>query len=380
MVFLPFAGFVISKISNGLKKRTNQGQIDVGKMMSITEETLYGLRIIKGFNAQSHMIEKYKESNNRLFKVMVGISRRVYIASPVSEFLGVIATAGVLLYGGNLVFAGEIYPDVFIGYLILFSQLITPFKSISKAIYDSSQGISALNRVEEVLFEEETIKTVPEYDNLSSFSNEITYSNVGFMYEEDWVLKEINLTIKKGQTIALVGHSGSGKTTLADLLIRFYDVQEGQILIDGKNIKNVNLHELRSLMGVVTQESVLFNDTIFNNIAFGLKNISKDEVLNASKMANAHGFISKLEQGYETIIGDAGNKLSGGQRQRLSIARALLKNPTILILDEATSSLDTASEKAVQEALDRLMKNRTSLVIAFFLYGYQSIFFIRLYI
>ncbi|MDG2370252.1 MAG: ABC transporter ATP-binding protein [Flavobacteriales bacterium] len=364
LVFLPFAGFVISKISNGLKKRTNQGQIDVGKMMSITEETLYGLRIIKGFNAQSHMIEKYKESNNRLFKVMVGISRRVYIASPVSEFLGVIATAGVLLYGGNLVFAGEIYPDVFIGYLILFSQLITPFKSISKAIYDSSQGISALNRVEEVLFEEETIKTVPEYDNLSSFSNEITYSNVGFKYEEDWVLKEINLTIKKGQTIALVGHSGSGKTTLADLLIRFYDVQEGQILIDGKNIKNVNLHELRSLMGVVTQESVLFNDTIFNNIAFGLKNISKDEVLNASKMANAHGFISKLEQGYETIIGDAGNKLSGGQRQRLSIARALLKNPTILILDEATSSLDTASEKAVQEALDRLMKNRTSLVIA----------------
>jgi subfamily B ATP-binding cassette protein MsbA len=364
LVFLPIAGFIISKISNGLKKRTNQGQIDVGKMMSITEETLYGLRIVKGFNAQSHMVNKYEESNNRLFKVMVGISRRVYIASPVSEFLGVIATAGVLLYGGNLVFAGEIYPDVFIGYLILFSQLITPFKSISKAIYDSSQGISALNRVEEVLFEEETIKTKLEFQDLGTFSNEIRYSNVGFKYDEEWVLKDVDLTIKKGQTVALVGHSGSGKTTLADLLIRFYDVQQGEILIDGKNIKNLDLHELRSLMGVVTQESVLFNDSIFNNIAFGLNNISNEDVVNASKMANAHGFISKLENGYQTLIGDAGNKLSGGQRQRLSIARALLKNPTILILDEATSSLDTASEKAVQEALDRLMKNRTSLVIA----------------
>ncbi|MBM78884.1 MAG: antibiotic ABC transporter ATP-binding protein [Crocinitomicaceae bacterium] len=364
LIFLPVAGFVISKISNGLKKRTNQGQIDVGKMMSITEETLYGLRIVKGFNAQSQMIDKYKESNNRLFKVMVGISRRVYIASPVSEFLGVIATAGVLLYGGNLVFAGEIYPDIFIGYLILFSQLITPFKAISKAMYDSSQGISALNRVEEVLFEEETIKSDSKCLNINSFSKEICYSNVGFKYEKDWVLKDINITIKKGQTAALVGHSGSGKTTLADLLIRFYDVQEGEILIDGKNIKNVDLNQLRSLMGVVTQESVLFNDTIFNNIAFGLKKVSKEEVVNASKMANAHGFISKLDNGYETVIGDAGNKLSGGQKQRISIARALLKNPNILILDEATSSLDTASEKAVQEALDHLMKNRTSLVIA----------------
>ncbi len=364
LIFLPISGFIISKISNGLKKRTNQGQIDIGKMMSITEETLYGLRIVKGFNAQSHMINKYKESNNRLFKVMVGISRRVYIASPVSEFLGVIATAGVLMYGGKLVFEGQIYPDIFIGYLILFSQLITPFKSISKAIYDSSQGISALNRLEEVLFEEETIKTILNPELLTSFNDSICYSNVSFKYEEDWVLKNIDLTIKKGQTVALVGHSGSGKTTLADLLIRFYDVQQGEITIDGKNIKNIDLHELRSLMGVVTQESVLFNDSIFNNIAFGLKNISEDDVVNASKMANAHGFISKLENGYQTTIGDAGNKLSGGQRQRLSIARALLKNPTILILDEATSSLDTASEKAVQEALNRLMKNRTSLVIA----------------
>ena len=366
IIFLPIAGFVISRISSGLKKRSKLGQENVGNMLSMTEESLYGLRIIKSFNAQQFILERFKAQSGYLYRLMLGVNRRVFMASPVSEFLGVVATAGVLLYGGRLVLGNEILPDVFIGYLILFSQLISPFKSISKAIYDSSQGIAALNRVDAVLNEEEKIVDSPNALEKLIFKNEISFENIHFKYDEQEILNNISFQIPHGETVALVGHSGAGKTTLADLLIRLHDVSSGQITIDGHNIKNINSSALRSLMGVVSQESILFNDNVYNNIAFGDSdvNVNEEKVIEAAKMANAHEFIIALENGYKTIIGDGGNKLSGGQKQRISIARALYKNPQILILDEATSSLDTASEKAVQQALDRLMQNRTSLVIA----------------
>mgnify|MGYP001227764128 FL=1 len=364
IIFLPIAGFVISRISSGLKKRSKLGQENVGNMLSMTEESLYGLRIIKSFNAQQFILEKFKDQSGYLYRLMLGVNRRVFMASPVSEFLGVVATAGVLLYGGRLVLGNEILPDVFIGYLILFSQLISPFKSISKAIYDSSQGIAALNRVDAVLNEEEKIVDSPNALEKLSFKNEISFEKIHFKYDEQEILNNISFQIPHGETVALVGHSGAGKTTLADLLIRLHEVSSGQITIDGHNIKNINSSALRSLMGVVSQESILFNDNVYNNIAFGDSDVNEEKVIEAAKMANAHEFIIALENGYKTNIGDSGNKLSGGQKQRISIARALYKNPQILILDEATSSLDTASEKAVQQALDRLMKNRTSLVIA----------------
>ena len=364
IIFLPIAGFVISRISSGLKKRSKLGQENVGNMLSMTEESLYGLRIIKSFNAQQFILQRFKAQSGYLYRLMLGVNRRVFMASPVSEFLGVVATAGVLLYGGRLVLGDEILPDVFIGYLILFSQLISPFKSISKAIYDSSQGIAALNRVDAVLNEEEKIVDSPNALEKLIFKNEISFENIHFKYDEQEILNNISFQIPHGETVALVGHSGAGKTTLADLLIRLHDVSSGQITIDGHNIKNINSSALRSLMGVVSQESILFNDNVYNNIAFGDSDVNEEKVIEAAKMANAHEFIIALENGYKTIIGDGGNKLSGGQKQRISIARALYKNPQILILDEATSSLDTASEKAVQQALDRLMQNRTSLVIA----------------
>ena len=364
IIFLPIAGFVISRISSGLKKRSKLGQENVGNMLSMTEESLYGLRIIKSFNAQQFILKRFKAQSGYLYRLMLGVNRRVFMASPVSEFLGVVATAGVLLYGGRLVLGNEILPDVFIGYLILFSQLISPFKSISKAIYDSSQGIAALNRVDAVLNEEEKIVDSPNALEKLIFKNEISFENIHFKYDEQEILNNISFQIPHGETVALVGHSGAGKTTLADLLIRLHDVSSGQITIDGHNIKNINSSALRSLMGVVSQESILFNDNVYNNIAFGDSDVNEEKVIEAAKMANAHEFIIALENGYKTIIGDGGNKLSGGQKQRISIARALYKNPQILILDEATSSLDTASEKAVQQALDRLMQNRTSLVIA----------------
>lgn len=364
IIFLPIAGFVISRISSGLKKRSKLGQENVGNMLSMTEESLYGLRIIKSFNAQQFILQRFKAQSGYLYRLMLGVNRRVFMASPVSEFLGVVATAGVLLYGGRLVLGNEILPDVFIGYLILFSQLISPFKSISKAIYDSSQGIAALNRVDAVLNEEEKIVDSPNALEKLIFKNEISFENIHFKYDEQEILNNISFQIPHGETVALVGHSGAGKTTLADLLIRLHDVSSGQITIDGHNIKNINSSALRSLMGVVSQESILFNDNVYNNIAFGDSDVNEEKVIEAAKMANAHEFIIALENGYKTIIGDGGNKLSGGQKQRISIARALYKNPQILILDEATSSLDTASEKAVQQALDRLMQNRTSLVIA----------------
>tara|TARA_B110000027_G_scaffold60954_2_gene65576 strand:+ start:1313 stop:3142 length:1830 start_codon:yes stop_codon:yes gene_type:complete len=363
VLFLPVAGIIISKISNGLKKRSKQGQENLGDILSLTEETLFGLRIIKSFNAQSFMNTKFEGKSNSLYSLMLGINRRVYLASPISEFLGVLATSGVLLYGGNLVLNDFIQPDVFIGYLILFSQLISPFKSISKAIYDSSQGIAALERIEKITLQNQLIKNNPINQEPVIFSNEISFNNVSFKYNQEQVLDNISFKIKKGETVAIVGHSGAGKSTIADLLIRFYDVVSGEINIDNLNVKEINLSQLRNLMGVVTQDSILFNDSVVNNIAFGVE-IDNSRVLESAKMANADEFIQNLDKKYETFIGDTGNKLSGGEKQRLSIARAIYKNPEILVLDEATSSLDTKSEKAVQEALNRLMKNRTSLVIA----------------
>ena len=363
VLFLPIAGLIISKISNGLKKRSKKGQENLGDILSLTEETLFGLRIIKSFNAQAFMNNKFERKSNSLYSLMLGINRRIYLASPISEFLGVLATSGVLLYGGNLVLNEFIQPDVFIGYLILFSQLISPFKSISKAVYDSSQGIAALERIEKITLQDQLIKNSPATPQPISFNKEISFNNVSFKYNQEQVLENISFKIKKGETVAIVGHSGAGKSTIADLLIRFYDVVEGSINIDNINVKKINLSQLRNLMGVVTQDSILFNDTVINNIAFGVE-IENSQVLESAKMANADEFIQNLDEKYETFIGDAGNKLSGGEKQRLSIARAIYKNPEILILDEATSSLDTKSEKAVQEALNRLMKNRTSLVIA----------------
>lgn len=363
LLFLPIAGIIISKISNGLKKRSKKGQENLGDILSLTEETLFGLRIIKSFNAQAFMNNKFERKSNSLFSLMLGINRRIYLASPISEFLGVLATSGVLLYGGNLVLNEFIQPDVFIGYLILFSQLISPFKSISKAVYDSSQGIAALERIEKITLQDQLIKNSPATPQPINFNKEISFNNVSFKYNQEQVLENISFKIKKGETVAIVGHSGAGKSTIADLLIRFYDVVEGSINIDNINVKKINLSQLRNLMGVVTQDSILFNDTVINNIAFGVE-IENSQVLESAKMANADEFIQNLDEKYETFIGDAGNKLSGGEKQRLSIARAIYKNPEILILDEATSSLDTKSEKAVQEALNRLMKNRTSLVIA----------------
>ena len=364
LLFLPLAGLIISKISNGLKKRSQKGQQNLGNILALSEETLFGIRIIKSFNAQKFMKERFNSDSHKLYKLMLSITRRVYLASPVSEFLGVLATSGVLIYGGNLVFNNEIQPDVFIGYLILFSQLITPFKSISKAIYDSSQGIAALDRIETITLEENLIADISKNENQVTFLNKISFNKVYFKYEKDQVLHNISFKINKGETVAIVGHSGAGKSTIADLLVRFYDVNEGQIKIDNVDIRDIGLTDLRKIMGVVTQDSILFNDSVINNIGLGINNIDRNRVIEATKMANAHGFIENLENKYDTVIGDGGNKLSGGQKQRLSIARAIYKNPEILILDEATSSLDSKSEKAVQEALDRLMTNRTSLVIA----------------
>ncbi|HAE31159.1 MAG TPA: antibiotic ABC transporter ATP-binding protein, partial [Flavobacteriales bacterium] len=271
--------------------------------------------------------------------------------------------AVVLWFGGQLVFGGELIGSFFIAYIAFLSQLIAPFKSITNAYSNAQRGLAALTRIKEITEAEVTILD-GEKDSISSFSKEVKYSNVSFRYQTEYVLKGIELTIEKGKTIALVGQSGSGKTTMADLLPRFYDVTEGAILIDGVDIRNAKLHDVRDLMGVVTQNPILFNDTVFNNIAFGKPNATKEEVMEAARIANAHDFILELEQGYDTRIGDSGGKLSGGQRQRLSIARAILKNPAILILDEATSALDTESERLVQDALNKLMQNRTSLVIA----------------
>ncbi len=362
--FFPLSGFLIGLIGKSLRRSASKGQEKLGGLVAHLEETLGGLRIIKAFNAKEASKEKFRNFNEDYNNVMIKMYRKGDLASPVSEFLGIALIATVLLYGGRLVFDGEIRSSMFITYIGLLSQLISPFKSITSAYSNAQRGLSAMDRIKEIINADATIKDPVDPIEKEHFDTQIEYKNVSFNYGKEAVLKNINLIVPKGKMIALVGQSGAGKSTLADLLPRFYDVTDGELLLDGIDIKKLSLRSLRSHLGVVTQTPILFNDTIHNNIAFGLSNVSEEEVITAAKIANAHEFIEKLENGYLTTVGDGGGSLSGGQRQRISIARAVLKNPAILILDEATSSLDTESERLVQDALNKLMQNRTSIVIA----------------
>ncbi|MCM1137671.1 MAG: ABC transporter ATP-binding protein/permease [Muribaculum sp.] len=367
LVLLPIAGLVMGRVGKRLKRKSLQGQQQWGVLMSNIEETLGGLRIIKAFNAEDKVRYRFHEGNQRFYNITNSVQRRQSLAHPMSEFLGTITIAIVLCFGGTLILSGNSTMDAasFIYYLVIFYSIINPAKDLSKAVYSIQKGLASMVRVDAILDATNPIKDPENPQEISDFKGNVVYDNVTFGYDADVpVVNCVNLDIKPGETVALVGQSGSGKSTLADLLPRFYDVQQGSIKVDGKDIRDLRVHELRGLMGNVNQEAILFNDSIFNNIAFGVKNATKEEVIEAAKIANAHEFIMSTEHGYDTNIGDRGCRLSGGQRQRLSIARAILKNPPILILDEATSALDSESEKLVQEALERLMKNRTTLVIA----------------
>ena len=366
LVLLPIAGFLIGKVGKALKKQSKESQNRLAGMVSTIEESISGLRIIKGFNAIRYSKEKFDEQNEKYSKTLVGVHRKREMSSPMSEFLSAIVVIIVLWFGGNLILGGgsNIGAADFITYIVVFSQIISPAKSFSQGYYNIQKGVASAERIFEILDADEVITEKENALEIKDFNNEIEYHDVSFRYGKDDVLKDINLKIPKGKVIALVGESGGGKSTLVDLLPRFYDVCEGKILIDGHDIRDYKISDLRGLMGIVTQETILFNDTVFNNIAFGMENVSKEAVIEAAKVANAHEFIMEMEHGYETNIGDRGMNLSGGQRQRLSIARAVLKNPPILILDEATSSLDTESERLVQDALSNVMSQRTSIVIA----------------
>ncbi|MPQ47253.1 ATP-binding cassette domain-containing protein [Marinifilum sp. N1E240] len=366
-VLLPIAGTIIGRIGRTLKGRSRKGQNLMADLLSTIEETLSGLRIIKAFTAEKKVTEKFVDENNDYRRTMNSLMRRRVLAHPVSEFLGTVVIVIVLWYGGRLIINGEgnMNGADFITYLVVFYSIINPAKAFSKAYYSIQKGLAAMDRIDQVLNAESTIVDKDDAKQVEKFENAIEYKNVSFSYNgERQVLKNVELEIPKGKTVALVGQSGSGKTTFVDLLPRFYDVNEGSINVDGVDIRDYKMKDLRNLMGNVNQESILFNDTIFNNIAFGVENATMEDVIEAAKIANAHDFITATEDGYDTNIGDRGGKLSGGQRQRLSIARAVLKNPPIMILDEATSALDTESERLVQDALDKLMQNRTSLVIA----------------
>ena len=364
-VLLPIAGFVVGRIGRSLKKQTNKAQVKWGEILSQMEETLTGLRIIKGFNAEQKVKKQFYGLIDDIFGIKNRISYRRDLASPISEFLGVTILSGVLWFGGNLVLNGDILsPGSFITYVALFSQIINPAKALSQAVYNVNRGTATLDRLNEILEAPVTVNDIASPMQLNEFKDSITFENVGFSYQDDSILHNINLTVKKGKLVALVGSSGAGKSTLADLVPRFHDVSEGQLLIDGINIKNYSLHSLRKQISIVTQEPILFNDTIAANIALGKPEATEDEIIAAAKIANAYDFIIKKEGGFNSTIGDRGSKLSGGERQRLTIARAVLKNPPILILDEATSALDTESEKLVQDAINNMMQNRTSIVIA----------------
>jgi subfamily B ATP-binding cassette protein MsbA len=369
LVLLPIAGLIIGRIGKSLKKKSVQAQEKMGELLSNIEETLSGLRIIHAFTAEKSASKKFGGLNNQHYGLMNKIGRRRDLASPVSEFLGTVVMTVVMYFGGLLVLGSnsKLEPSEFIAFIAIFSQVITPAKSLTSAWYNIQKGLASSERIYKILDAEVLVKDPEHPAEAKPFSDKIHFDGISFSYtKEDGksVLKNISLEIPKGKTVALVGQSGSGKTTLADMLPRYYDVDKGKITIDGVNIKDIRITDLRSLMGIVTQESILFNDTVFNNIAFGMENATEEEVIAAAKIANANDFITAMSDGYQTSIGDRGSKLSGGQRQRLSIARAVLKNPPILILDEATSALDTESERLVQEALINLMKQRTTLVIA----------------
>ena len=363
---LPIGGIVIGKIGKSLKKDSKEGQTRLANIIANIEETISGLRIIKAFNAIDYTNEKFEEQNYGYSKLLKFVHRKRDLSSPMSELLSAVVVSIVLWFGSTLILSGSatITAANFIAYIIVFSQIISPAKSFSHGFYNLQKGMASAERVFEILDADEVIYQKDKAKNIAEFKDSVKYNNVVFRYGKDDVLKNINLTIGKGKMVALVGESGGGKSTMVDLLPRFYDVCEGSITIDGTDIRDYKIDDLRSLMGIVSQESILFNDTVHNNIAFGMHNATREEVIEAAKVANAHDFIMQLENGYDTYIGDRGMNLSGGQRQRLSIARAVLKNPPILILDEATSSLDTESEKLVQDALAKVMSNRTSVVIA----------------
>lgn len=366
LVLLPISGYVMGAVGKKLKRKSLEAQQQWGELMSQIEETLGGLRIIKAFNAERKIEHRFDRTNNGFRRTVNRISRRQALAHPMSEFLGTVTIAIVLWYGGSLILNGDSAIDatMFIYYLLVFYSIINPAKEFSKAGYAVQRGLASMERVDKILLTENPIKSPTHPKSVGVLSDRIEYRNISFKYATDWVIKQVSLTIPKGKTVALVGQSGSGKSTMADLLPRFYDVDKGQITIDGVDIRDMQVAQLRAMMGNVNQEAILFNDTFFNNIAFGVDNATFEQVVEAAKIANAHEFIMASEEGYNTNIGDRGCRLSGGQRQRISIARAILKNPPILILDEATSALDTESERLVQDALEKLMKNRTTLVIA----------------
>ena len=364
-IFIPISGFIISTIGKSLKGKSTKAQQENGYLISIVEESLTGLKVVKSYNAENYFLKIFNQSITRLYDLTNSIGRKNNLASPMSEFLGIVVISILLFYGGNLVLVDKsLDGSLFIAYIGLAYNILTPAKAISKASYQVKTGLAAAERVFEVLEVENTIVDEPNAINLQSFNSEIQLNNINFSYDQEAVLKNFSLKIPKGKTVALVGQSGSGKSTIANLLTRFYDVNTGEILIDNHNIKAVSMHSLRDLIGLVTQDSIMFNGTIKDNIRFGNLNATDDEVIMALKIANAYEFVQDLPDGIETNIGDSGNKLSGGQKQRLSIARAVLKNPPIMILDEATSALDTESEKLVQDALENMMQNRTSIVIA----------------
>ncbi len=366
LILLPFAGLIMGRVGKRLKRKSLDAQNQWGLLMSNIEETLGGLRIIKAFNAERKVEDRFHRENQMFYRMSNSIARRQSLAHPMSEFLGTLTISIVLWFGGTLIIYGtsNIEAPSFIYYMIIFYSIINPAKDLSKSMYSIQKGLASMIRVDKILDAVNPIKDPANPVTIKNFKGDINYDDVTFAYNTAPVLEDVSLHIPAGSTVAIVGQSGSGKSTMADLLPRFYDVQHGAITIDGVDIRNLRVHELRSLMGNVNQEAILFNDTIYNNITFGVKSATQEQVEEAARIANAHEFIMATEEGYQTCIGDRGCRLSGGQRQRLSIARAILKNPPILILDEATSALDSESEKSVQEALERLMKDRTTLVIA----------------
>lgn len=361
-----FTAVFIGRIGKTLKRKSSKAQKKLGDLITIIEESLSGMRIIQGFTAEDYQNRRFEDENEQYRGLLTKVIRRRDLSSPLSEFLGILIVSVLLWYASRRVFQNELEPSTLFGYLLAFFYILNPAKAFSKAFFNVQKGIAAVERIEEILDAEVKIKELEHPQILQTFQDKIEYRGVYFNYENDGriVLEDINIEIPKGKVIALVGPSGAGKTTIADLLPRFYDVVRGGLFIDGINIKEYSIKSLRSLLGIVSQEAVLFNDTVYNNIRFGLENVSEADILKAAKIANAHEFIVGMEQGYQTNIGDRGSKLSGGQRQRLTIARAILKNPDILILDEATSALDSESEKLVQQALNKLMENRTAIVIA----------------
>jgi subfamily B ATP-binding cassette protein MsbA len=366
-ILLPISGVIISFVGNTLKKSSIKAQNTNAHILSLIEEHISGLRVIKAFTAERKVKDSFASTTDEYFDLSIKVNHRRDLASPMSEFMGSIVIFIIVWYGGSLVLGGvegALKPQEFIAYIGLFYNILNPAKALTTAYYNIKKGDASAQRIFEILDADNPIKDKSDAIEVQKFDSSIDLKNIRFKYEEKWVIDGVNLNIPKGKMVALVGQSGSGKTTIANLIPRFYDVNEGDIIIDGNNIKDISKKSLRSLMGIVTQESILFNDTVMENLLLGVENKSEEEVIIAAKVANAHEFIVKLPKGYHTNIGDSGNKLSGGQKQRLSIARAVLSNPSILILDEATSALDTESERLVQEALEHLMKNRTSIVIA----------------